>query len=229
MIPNIFQCDYCSATFVTEKGYKSHTCKYKKRYECVTETGSGLSAYKYYLKWLKSSGKSVKYIDEHTFIHSTQYNHFINFISMAKEQGIPDRNIFVRIMAKQGIMPQHWCKDYVISFFLEQYDTTINPIKHIDKSIETILELSRGLECEPRELFKILDNDVMLILIKSRKLSPWLLLNSNEFRNYLINRASAKEREYIQKYINPKKWKKILDKNKRVKNNVKYILKELNL
>jgi len=229
MIPNIFQCDFCSTTFVTERGHEKHDCKYKQRYEHVTKKPTGISAYRYYLTWLKVSGKSTKYIDEHTFIHSTQYNHLVNFVAMCKERGVPDRDEFIKIMIKKNISPQNWCGDSVFKLFLEEYDTKVDPIKHIDKTVDTILRLSDALECDPEEIFYLLDNDTMLTLIKTRKLSPWLLLNSNKFKEYLITKASAKEREYIQKYINPKKWKGILENNTKITQTVKVIVEEFDL
>lgn len=226
---NILQCDYCSSTFATEKGYKKHNCKFKKRYTSVTESTKGVMAYQYYLKWLRSSGKSTKYVDEHTFIHSTQYNHFRKFMDMCKERGVPDRDIFIKIMAKKNISPQHWNRDDVFAFFLEEYDTKVDPIKHIDKSVDTILKLSDAIECDPEDIFDHLDNETMLVLIKSRKISPWLLLNSKKFKQYMIKKASAREREYIQKYINPKKWKKILNSNSKLTNAAKLIVEEFGL
>lgn len=229
MIPNIYQCEFCSSTFVTEKGYKAHNCKYMKRYEYVTKRPKGVSSYNYYLKWLRESCKSTKYVDQHTFIHSTQYNHFQNFLSMCKEQGIPDRDVFIKIMCKKKISPQHWCREEVIQYFLETYDTDIDPIKHLDKTVDTVLRLTEALECPTSELFNNLDNDIMLTLIKTRKLSPWVLLNSKKFKEYLLKRASAKEREYIQKYINPAKWNKIISNNPKMKKMITVIIEEFGL
>ena len=98
MIPNLHQCEYCSSTFVSEKNLKKHSCKFKERYDFITRKSRGISMYKKYLYWLKQSGKSVKYVDEHTFIHSTQYNYVERFISFVAEKGIPDSNMYIEIM-----------------------------------------------------------------------------------------------------------------------------------
>lgn len=229
MIPNLFQCKYCSATFVNEKNLKRHSCKYKKRYEHITKTSRGNTAYKKYLFWLKKCGRSVKYVDEHTFIHSTHYNYFIRFMQFSREKGIPNINLYITIMAQKGIIPQHWTQDMVLEFFLETYDWDISPKKHIATSVDTILRLSEALECEPNEIFEKLDSSSMLRLIQSRKISPWLLLNSKTFKKYLATSASAKERDYINRFINPEKWKGIIDKNTKLIKDIKMILDEFDL
>jgi pyrroloquinoline quinone (PQQ) biosynthesis protein C len=229
MIPTFYECEFCSSSFVNEKNLKKHRCKFMDRYEHVTQTKKGISAYNLYLKWLKAKGRSVKYIDEKTFIHSTQYNHFIKFIDFYRKHSIPDLNSFIKIMIKEDIYPQNWFKDKVLEFFLEKYDTDISPKKHISKTVETILRLCDGLECKPKELFIILSSSELFLLIKSRKLSPWLLLNSKEFKKFLIQRASANDRDYIQKYINPKKWKDIMKEHPIERKYIKIILEELGI
>lgn len=229
MIPNLHQCDYCSATFVNEKNLLKHSCKYKERFEYITKKKKGVAMYSKYLYWLKKSGKSIKYVDEHTFIHSTQYNYFDRFLTFCSEKGIPDINLYIERMIKKDIIPQHWTRDDVLEHFLEYYDCDISPKIHISKSVDTILRLSDALECETSDIFNELDNKTILILLQSRKLSPWLLLNSAKFKEYLVKSASAKERDYIQRHINPAKWKKILDKNSKLLSDIRVILKEFGL
>lgn len=200
-----------------------------KRHNFVTKKRKGISAYKYYIKWLKSSGKSVKYIDKHSFIHSTQYNHFVSFVDFIAEKGIPDPNLYIAFMISKDLPPQHWKRDDALEEFLEFYDCDISPKKHITKSVDTILRLADALECNPSNIFEYLDNNTVLVLVQSRKISPWLLLNSTRFKDYLRNNASAKERNYIQKHINPAKWKKILEKNSELLPDIRLILKELDL
>lgn len=229
MIPNIHQCEFCSSTFVNEKNLEKHSCKYKERYEYITKKKKGVVMYRNYLFWLRKSGKSVKYVDEHTFIHSTQYNYFQRFSTFVSEKGIPDINLYIETMIKKELVPQHWTRDDVLEYFLEYYDCEISPKIHISKSVDTILRLAEALECETSEIFEELDNKTMLILLQSRKLSPWLLLNSNKFKQYLIKRASAKERDYIQKHINPAKWKKILNSNSKLLKEIRVIIQEFDL
>lgn len=229
MIHNLHQCEYCSATFVNERNLLKHSCKYKERFRYITKKKRGIAMYAKYLHWLKKSGKSTRYVDQHTFIHSTQYNHFDRFLQFASEKGIPDIDLYIEVMIKKDLPPQHWIRDDVLKFFLDYYDHEINPKVHISKSVDTLFRLSDAIGCETGDIFNELDNKTILILLQSRKLSPWLLLNSDKFREYLRYRASAKERDYIQQYINPLKWKKIMKKNTKLLKDIQLILKEFEL
>ena len=228
MIPNYYECEFCSATFVNKKNLKKHNCKYKKRYLHIKTNRRGLSAFNYYKKWLSISGKSIKYVDEHTFVHSIHYNHFVKFISHIKEKGIPDILLFIRIMVKKGISPQNWLHEKTLELFLEEYDLS-DPVKQISISVDTIIRITDALECEPKEIFNILTVPDISMLVKTRKISPWLLLNSSTFKEYLKNRATASDREYIQKFVNPKKWKSIINNNEKIKKAVLEIIEQFEL
>lgn len=229
MLPNYHECEFCSASFVKEANLRKHNCKYKKRFMFVRSTKKGMAAYNYYKKWLTVQGRTIKYVDEHTFIHSTQYNHFMKFIDFAKEQSLPDITEYIKIMTKKKISPQNWCYDGCMDIFFDEYDFNTDPVKHISKSVDTIIRISDALECKPSEIFAELDVKDITLLVKTRKISPWLLLNSRVFKQYLITRATAKDREYIQKFVNPKKWKEIINKNPKIKKTVERIIEEFGL
>ena len=229
MFTNYHECEFCSATFVSAKNLEKHNCKYKKRFAYITQNKKGIAAFSYYKKWLTLSGKSIKYIDGHTFIHSVNYNFFINFVDLCKDNGIPDVIQFIKTMISTKISPKHWTRKDVIEFFFEEYDLKGDPKKHISISIDTIIRISDALSCEPKEIFQILEPKEISLLIKTRKLSPWLLLNSKEFGLYLKNKASAQDREYIQKFINPKKWKEIILRDPKLKKAIEQIIQEFDL
>jgi hypothetical protein len=135
----------------------------------------------------------------------------------------------MKIMVKKKITPKTWSYEKCLELFYDEYDFNTDPKKHISKSIDTIIRLTDALECKPHEIFDKIDVKDILLLIKTRKLSPWLLLNSKVFKSFLINRATAKDREYIQNYINPKKWKEIIDKNQKIKKTIYTIIEEFGL
>lgn len=219
-------CEFCSTTFSTTLGYGEHNCTYKQRYNYITKSARGISTYRNYLSWLQKSGKMITFVDEHTFIHSRLYKAFTNFTEMSHEFSLPSVATYIDIMIMLGITPQNWTNKAVIERFYEEYDFT-DPNKHIAVSVDTIFKLCDGLECSPVELFNVLDGDAILILIKSRKLSPWLLLHSNSFHKYLLNKASAAERDYIQMYINPKKWRGMVSKYPDVVEDIRILVAEL--
>lgn len=231
MIPVYHQCDFCPKTFVTEENLKNHEkkCEFKLRHDFITESGSGINMYNLYLYWLKDQGKSVKYVDRHTFIHSTHYKAFERFIDFAKKKSIPDKKIYIKICNGFNLAPRDWILEKTYERFIDVYDEFIPVNKQIERSVDTIYTLADGLGIEPENIFDELDAVDVSRLIRSRKISPWFFLNSKKFKSFLINRASAKDREHIQKSTNPEKWKEIFANKAKKRKNVCNIIKQMGL
>ena len=231
MIPVYHQCDFCPKTFVNKENLKKHQakCEFTLRHAFITESGSGINMYHLYLYWLKSNGKSVKYVDRHTFIHSVHYKAFERFIEFAKKKSIPDKKTYIKICNGFKLAPRDWSLEKTYETFLEVYDEYIPINKQIERSVDTIYTLSDALEVEPENIFEELDPSDVSKLIKSRKISPWFFLNSEKFKEFLINRASAKDREHIQKSTNPEKWKEIFTGKDKKRKSVCNIIKQMGL
>jgi hypothetical protein len=232
MIPIYNQCDYCSKTYVNEKNLKKHleeSCEFKKRFDNITKTPTGMGMYKLYLYWLTSNGRSVKYVDECTFIHSIHYKAFQRFIQFAKKHSLPSKRVYIKICNQFKLAPRDWSNMATYQKFIEIYDEYIPINKQFEISVETIFSLSEALDIDPPSIFEELDPEDVSKLIKSRKLSPWFFLNSEKFKKYLINRASASDREHIQKYTNPQKWNKIFSERPKKRESVRKMIRHLGL
>jgi hypothetical protein len=232
MIPIYNQCNFCSKTYVNEKNLKKHLesgCEFKKRYDNITKTPTGMGMYKLYLFWLRSNGRSVKYVDEHTFIHSIHYKAFQRFIEFAKKHSIPSKKTYIKVCNQFKLSPRDWSNLKTYETFMEIYDEYIPVNKQIEISVDTIYTLAEGLNIDVSEVFDELDSDDVSKLVKSRKISPWFFLNSDKFKDFLIKRASASDREHIQKYTNPKKWNEIFKKRPKKRKSILNMIKEMGL
>lgn len=232
MIPIYNQCDFCSKTYANEKNLNKHLesgCEFKKRFDNITKNPSGMGMYKLYISWLKSNGRSVKYVDEHTFIHSIHYKAFQRFLEFAKKHSIPNKKTYIKICNQYKLSPRDWSNEKTYEKFIEIYDEYIPVNKQFEISVDTIYTLSEALEVSVEEIFNELDADDISKLVKSRKISPWFFLNSDKFKSFLVQRASASDREHIQKYTNPKKWSKIFEERPKKRNAIRNMIKEMGL
>lgn len=231
MIPVYHQCDFCPKTFVNKENLRKHEekCEFKLRHDFITNHGAGINMYKLYLYWLRSNGKSIKYVDRQTFIHSIHYKAFKRFIKFAKKKSIPDKKTYIKICNGFNLSPRDWTLEKTYEIFLEVFDELIPVNKQIEKSVDTIYTLADALEIEPENIFEELDASDISRLIRARKISPWFFLNSAKFKKFLCNRASAKDREHIQKSTNTQRWKEIFSKNPKKRNNVRSIIKQMGL
>lgn len=232
MIPIYHQCDYCQKTFVSEKNLKGHqekSCEFKSRYDHIVNTTVGMAMYDLYCYWLRSNGKSTKYVDRNTFIHSIHYKAFGRFLEFSKKKSIPNKKVYIKVCNGFNLSPRDWSNENVYAEFIEIYDEYIPINQQIEGSLNTIFSLADALEIEPSDIFVELDASDVSKLIKSRKISPWFFLNSQKFREFLVNNASASDREHINKSTNPEKWKKIFEQKPKKRKKVCDMIKQLGL
>lgn len=230
MIPKFHQCEFCSKTFANEKNLAKHRCEFMERYEYITEKGSGIVLYKLYKFWLTDKKRSVKYVDQHTFIHSTHYKPFVRFMEFAKKNSLPDKELYISYCNKREISPKSWTDDGLYEEFIAWYDE-IHPFKkQLETSFKTIFQICEWLDLdEPAQIFDELDSKTILELLRRRKISPWLFFNSEVFLDYLKTSASAGERDHIQKVTNPKRWREIFKANPEKRKNAINLIKEIGL
>lgn len=230
MIPKFHQCDFCSKTFANEKNLKRHRCEFMKRYEHISTTGSGMLAYKLYLFWLKDNKRSTKYVDKHTFIHSTHYKPIIAFIQFSKKNSLPDRKIYIKYCNSRKISPKSWTDTQLYEEFIAYYDELHPYNKQLEISFKTIFQICEWLEIDDiSTIFDEIDSKTILELLRRRKISPWLFFNSEVFLDYLETRATAEERDHIQKVTNPKRWREIFEKYPKRRKNAINLIKEMGL
>jgi hypothetical protein len=169
-------------------------------------------------------------VDEHTFIHSTQYKPFNRFFKFAKEKSLPDKKVFIKYCNKKNIDPKFWSNDKVYKDFIEYYDSEYSYVKQLETSIKNLYQISEWLELDDiSQIFDELDSDTILELLKRRKISPWLFFNSTKFMEYLETKASSSERNHIQQVTNPKRWRKIFEDNPKKRKNAIELIKEMGL
>ena len=170
-----WRCQYCKKTFQNEKVFLKHICKEKQRLEEL-KTPNGQAAYSYYCIWLKFQKFSVPPID--TFSTSRQYRAFINFAKYSIRLNLqPDA--FIKLMIKNDIEPVLWCRDAVYSLYLEQYDRIIHPLEQAVNSIDHLQKIANKEDISLAECLYKLGFKHVLEQIRLRKISPWLLFNSN--------------------------------------------------
>jgi len=230
MIPKFHQCEFCSKTFANEKNLSKHSCEYQKRYEYLTEKGSGVTLYRLYIFWLKDKKRSVRYVDHHTFIHSTHYKPFIRFIQFAKKYSLPDKKLYISYCNSKNISPKYWDDQELYERFICYYDEIHPYYKQLETSFKTIFQICEWLELDdPSQIFSELDSKTVLELLRRRKISPWLFFNSEVFLDYLKTKASASERDHVQQVTNPKRWRGIFESKPNERKKAIDIIKQMGL
>lgn len=224
--PHNFKCGYCEKNFTAEWMIESHKCKQMRRAELL-QTVSGQAAYDAYQTWMLCQKRVVARAE--SFLDSRFFNSFNKFIAWANTVGLPDHKMFIKAMVEKQISPMIWTNDEVYTIFVEFFDHKISPMDHARIAVDTILDLCEEYECNNGEIFDRVDANVVITLLRQRKLSPWILLNSKKFKNFFVNRTSEHQKIILQTLIRPEHWKEIFEKKPDIVIAVKSIIGEMGL
>lgn len=207
-----FTCEVCSHEFVRQKTFEDHFCEGMQK-QVIFKLPIGQAAFFYYKKWLLLSKKN-SHVTEETFLKSKYFLSFIKFIKFSNTVMLPDRLSYITYMIKFSILPIHWCMTDMYISFIKYLDVTYTPLQHVEQTIKTLTELSTIFNCTIDNVFRHLKSGDCINLLRSRKLSPWLLLLSAKFKTYIATDLTKEQQNLISEtIINPNLW------NKRFTNN----------
>jgi len=206
-------CEYCGHQFVKTRAYDNHCClQMQKSY--IFDTPLGSAAFFYYKEWLRLKNKNTNITGE-TFLQTKYFSSFINFIKFSNRMLLPDRSSFIKYVVQLNLLPIHWCSDEVYIEYIRNLDTHFTPLQQAQVTKKTVHELATIFDCDTGNIFMHLLPGDFLRLLKARKLSPWILLLSTKFRQYLMNKISREVHSIVtDTIINPSVWKHKFENNK---------------
>lgn len=221
-----FDCDFCGKSFVSEERFLKHRCKQMIREE-EFRTPIGQAAWLYYQKWMKAHHRQVP--KSTSFLHSKFYSSFIRFANFVKRVSMPDVDAFINLMVNRDIHPSIWNTDDAYALYLEYLDRRGDPTKHAEITINTLFDIAEAAECEVCEVFDVLSPPEVIQLLRERRLSPWVLLNSKKFVQFFVSRVSPEERIIMESIIRPDYWKAKFEKHPDMLQNMKIYVSELKI
>jgi hypothetical protein len=187
--PTVWKCTYCSRDFQTETWFMRHRCHEKEKLELL-QSPIGQMAYALYSEWMKKLKRSVP--PAATFLISKQFNYFIKFAEHVKKIGIPYGS-FIDFMVQNGIQPVLWCKSTTYEMFTQWYENIYPPEQQFIESIDLLHELCRQNGCETSNIYETLGVSAIAKLVRQRKLSPWLLITSTKFKEWVTLKSDIEK------------------------------------
>lgn len=221
----LFQCKHCKKSFKRESTFLNHKCKEMIRLEQV-QSINGQQAYQFYKRWLLKTRKSQQTIE--AFMQSTYFNSLLRFVDFCKQHNILDPIAYIDKMVELKISPSLWDRQEAYTFYLEKLDKQVDPYILAEKTLGIILELANALEINAGDIFNVLPYGEIISLIEKRHLSPWILLSSSAFKNWIM---TLEEQEVIpiMNAIKPDYWKTLFDQNQSVVNDMQMLAKEIGI
>jgi hypothetical protein len=222
-----YECEFCGQRYKRETSFLKHNCKEKIRTEEM-KTPDGHLAFALYRRWLQQikRGKANK----SSFMNSQYYKSFFAIADYVKKLDISRPSMFVDYMSSKKYIPTIWTKREAYVGFLDYMDNKIPPSKLVEISIDTIMDFCDEKEIPYSEFFRHIAPNDLINLMESRRMSPWLLFTSGEFKEfYNGERISMEQREIITTFLNKKVWKKRFENHPRVLDRTRRLVEELGL
>lgn len=184
LVEGTFTCQFCNHKFSREKTLAVHVCEQKRRHLAKTERHVvlGFDAYNRFFKMSQNLKGEKTYED---FAKSPYYNAFVKFGSFVSNVNplYPDK--FINYVITSGVKLDHWCRE-------ELYDKyVVDLIKHesvetaLERSIKHMIEWGENSNASWNHYFLYVSLSRAVFDVRDGKVSPWLILNSNNGKEML--------------------------------------------
>lgn len=221
----VFECTHCHKNYSRERAFMEHKCPVRERIEQL-KSPLGQAAYMFYAKWMHASKRAIP--EQSTFMNSKFYESFVRFAKFNKALQLPSTDLYVQVMMQKAIPPNLWTDDRAYAIYLEHMEYHIDPKLSIIMTSESLAKLSKEYECDISDVFKRVNKNDIIQLIRERKLSPWILLKSPRFAEFLDD-CSTEQMSILENLIDSSFWKKKFKADPKTAKFVNLCIQELGL
>ena len=181
--PDGYTCECCGNILKRESNFLKHRCKEMIRAEELKSV-KGQAAYELYSYWLSNKKKGKHTLN--TFGQSKFFSTFYKFVTWSNKVNVPDKKLYIRFMNLKDYPPTMWTDNLVYAQFLEWIDMKWTAADHFKHTYVTLQKISKVAECDISEAFGMLNPNHVLVYVRARKLSPWVLLKMQSFKEMFI-------------------------------------------
>lgn len=179
-----FVCQYCGHGYTKEKTLMVHVCEQKRRALARTERHVvlGFDTYNRFYKLSQNSKGNKTYED---FAKSPYYNAFVKFGSFVSNVNplYPDR--FIDFVIRSGTKLDHWCRDELYDKYVVDLIKTEPVETALERSIKHMMSWADTQQSQWNHYFLYVSLSRAVYDIRDGKVSPWLVLNSNNGKSML--------------------------------------------
>lgn len=226
MITIPYECEHCGKGYKREAAFLKHACKEIKRL-AAAKTPIGQAAWCNYQTWMKMRNRPVANIE--SFMQSKSYTSCIKFAEAVVERHIPAPDIYIQLMVERDFPPTMWTLPEVHAIYLEHMDKAVPPLYQIDISVNTVYQLTDQYECTTSEIFNYLQPSELISLLIQRRFSPWFLLHSTKFTNFLSTAVNPQDYQELVGLIPSDYWSQQLKKDPILTKSIREIIAALEL
>jgi hypothetical protein len=217
-ISNDHICRFCGKGFVKEKTLAVHMCESKRRYLQKDErrVQSGFYVYDRFYK-LTQNSKTVKTYED--FCKSPYYNAFVKFGSFMSNVNplYPDR--YIDWIIKSGVPLDKWCREELYDKYVLDLIKTEVVESAAERTINTMCGWAEKNDSSWNHYFLYANSNRVTYDIRDGKISPWILLNSDNGLT-MLKKMTDEQLQIIGPMIDVAFW---TDKFKNLKNDLEFV------
>ena len=199
-----YQCHHCDKHFVQESRFLKHNCKQMQRKQDIKSI-EGQAALCYYQLWLTTLNRKCHNVN--AFLDSKYFYPLIKFAVFVKKVHITNIELYIKLMVDKQFMPTMWRSYEVYGLYLDQYHRKTPPLRSIEDSINTIMDIAEERNVDVSNVFDVISSTELIHMLQQKRLSPWLLLHSQKFMEF-YQRISPDQQNILEHLINPAYWSK---------------------
>ena len=219
LISQPYTCGYCGKGFMQEKTLFVHVCEQKRRHMAKTEKHVvlGFDTFQRFYKQTQPNSKQEKTYED--FCKSSYYNAFVKFGSFVSNVNPLYPEKFIDYVVRSGVKLDHWCRDELYEQYVFDLIRRETVETALQRSIQTMMTWAEDHNAQWNHYFLYVSLSRACYDIKDGKISPWLLLNSNNGKT-MLQKFSDEQLAHVQKIIDPPFW---VSKFKKLPNDVEFV------
>jgi hypothetical protein len=223
----LFECDYCSATFKTKSGLNRHMCKKKALAQDIGDLNVR-NAYKLFSFWYTYNGFRNHSKTYPEFLKSPYFSKFIEVTEYVSSVYLPNGREYVRWCVDNNISTYDWVKDKTLKRYQVDYNKKNEPVSSAIRSLEAIATWCEQKEIPIEEFFKSIKPTEALIWIQNGRLNPWVLFSTGA-SDVLLNKFSEDQLVIMNETLDLDYWTSRLKVSREAVNEVANIMDQLGM
>jgi hypothetical protein len=124
--------------------------------------------------------------------------------------------------------PTIWCNDEIYTIYVEFLDSKLTPMEQVFLSIATLNQQADKHNIDVGQIFSKLSHSEVLHLLRVRKLSPWLLLRSRSFKEF-IQSSTPEQQLLFDAFIRYEYWSTVMAEHPAELEDIRRLVLELGI
>ena len=202
-----YECKFWKKSFSNESTLVAHLCEPKRRWNNRKDTNVQL-AHRCYQHFFRISSTTMK--NERTyedFMESKYYTAFVKFANYVMGVYIASVEHYIEWLLKNRERVDRWSSDEVYEKYIKEFSHKESVSSATERTILSIQKWAEEINADWTKFFKEVSLPRAIHMIRSGKISPWVLYNS-EGGIGLLEKLSAEQMTMIEDYISPGPWAK---------------------